>query len=297
MSFLNKKKYLAAVSGGPDSIALLHMYRRHIKVVCTVKYNKRIDCENDIECVKKICLKYKIPLEILDVTDEIYKKYNFESNFQSQARKIRYDFFIEISQKYNTNKILIAHHLDDFLETSYSQFQSNSKNLFYGIREKSIYKNIEIYRPFINKFRKNTLQRYCDDFNLDYAIDSTNSDIKYERNRIRQIINNMSKDDIYELIKKTQNYNSSNKKTIKNINLQFKKWEQSKFSINFLKKVDIKNQYYLIYNFLQIYGIYRPNKNKINGIISFVNGLKGKEYRIDKGFKIIKEKGLLKIIN
>ena len=297
MSIFNKKNYLAAVSGGPDSIALLHMYRKHIKVVCTVKYNKRTDCAYDVECVEKLCSKYKIPLKILDVTEDIYRKYEFDSNFQSQARRIRYDFFVETAKKYNIEKILIAHHLDDFLETSYSQFQSNSKNLFYGIKERSKYKDLEIYRPFINRFRKTTLQRYCKDFNLDYAIDSTNTDTKYERNKIRQIISNMDRDSIYNLLKKVKNYNSNNKKKIKQINNQFQQWESSNFEIKLFKTFNQDEQYYLIYNFLQKFEIYRPNRNKINGIIEFIIGMNGKEYRIDNGFKIVKVHGLLKIIN
>lgn len=297
MSIFNKKNYLAAVSGGPDSIALLHMYKKHIKVVCTVKYNKRIDCTYDVECVEKMCSKYRIPLEILDVTEDIYTKYEFDSNFQSQARRIRYDFFVEIAKKYNIQKILIAHHLDDFLETSYSQFQSNSKNLFYGIKERSKYKDLEIYRPFINRFRKTTLQRYCKDFNLDYAIDSTNTDTKYERNKIRQIISNMDRDSLYNFLKRVKNYNSNNKKKIKKINNQFQQWESSNFEVKLFKTFNQDEQYYLVYNFLQKFEIYRPNKNKINGIIEFIIGMNGKEYRIDNGFKIVKVNGLLKIIN
>lgn len=78
MSIFNKKPYLAAISGGPDSIALLHMYRRHIRIVAVVKYNKRQDCQCDVDCVVKLCDKYKIKYEILDVTSDVYKQYNFE---------------------------------------------------------------------------------------------------------------------------------------------------------------------------------------------------------------------------
>lgn len=192
MSIFNKKPYLAAISGGPDSIALLHMFRRHIKVVCVVKYNKRSDCQYDVDCVIKLCEKYKIKYEILDVTSKIYEEYDFENNFQNKARLIRYDFFEKIAKENNLNKILVAHHMDDFLETAYLDFERNSQKTFYGIREKGNYKGIEIYRPFLKRYRKSTLERYCKDFKLDYAIDSSNSEDIYERNQIRKIIQSMS---------------------------------------------------------------------------------------------------------
>lgn len=222
MSVFNKKPYIAAVSGGPDSIALLHMYHNHIKVVCTVKYNKRVDCQHDVDCVKQLCDKYKITLEILDVTPEIYEQYKSDNNFQSQARKIRYDFFNKIAKKYNAKKLLIAHHLDDYLESAYIAFLKNSKSLYYGIREKSQYLDLEIYRPFITRFRKRTLVRYCEDFNLSYAIDITNSSDEYERNRVRKIIDTMPNEQVHDLMKKTKKYNKEHDKLYSSIQKHFK---------------------------------------------------------------------------
>lgn len=295
MSIFNKKPYLAAISGGPDSIALLNMYHRHIKVVCSVKYNKRSDCDYDIECVKTLCEKYKIPLEILDVDESVYQQYSDDTNFQSKARKIRYDFFCKIAKQYNLNKILIAHHLDDFLETAYLEFAKNSKNLFYGIKQKSTYCDLEVYRPLLMRYRKTTLQRYCDDLDLKYAIDYSNESDEFERNRIRKIINTMSSSQIYALLSKTRKYNKANKKTQLKINHFFKKWHASSFDIKMFSTFDETDQYYLIYEFLKHHHFYRASQNKINGIISFINGTNGKEYRLSEKNTLIKQNGCLTI--
>ena len=186
MSIFSKKKYMIAVSGGPDSMGLLYFFRKYIKVACVVNYNKRVDCLNDVNIVKEQCEKYKIPLEIHTVDKSIYE--NNKENFQSLARKIRYDFFVEISKKYKVDTILMAHHIDDFLETAYMQKTKKSKALFYGIQKHSNYKDINIYRPFLFEFRKNTLQRMCDEYKIPYAIDSSNTSDIYERNRVRKII-------------------------------------------------------------------------------------------------------------
>lgn len=295
MSIFNKKPYLAAVSGGPDSIALLHMYRKHIKVVCTVKYNKRKDCQHDVDCVKKLCDKYKIPLEVLDVTPEIYKQYSKDTNFQSQARKIRYDFFNETAKKYHVSKLLIAHHLDDYLETAYSAFSKESKNLYYGIKEKSQYLDLEIYRPFITRFRKRTLARYCADYDLEYATDSSNVSDEYERNRIRKIINAMSNDEVHELMKKTKKYNKEHAKLYDSIQRHFKNWKITLFDVKMFKTFTDEEQYYLIYEFLNYHEIYRPNQNKINGIIEFIKGMNGKEYRVSDNISLFKKNSCLEI--
>ena len=298
MSIFNTKQYLAAISGGPDSIALLNMYHRHIKVVCTVKYNKRPDCSYDVECVQKICEKYKIHFELLDVTDDIYQKYNDDNNFQSKARKIRYDFFVQVAKKYKVNKILVAHHLDDFLETGYAQIQANSKNLFYGIKDKSNYNGIEIIRPFINRYRKKTLQRYCDDLNLQYAIDSSNDSDDYQRNVIRKKIQVLNNDQVYDLLKRIKKYNGSNKKTIKTINKIYQTWRTNNFLIKDFLNFDPNQKYHLIYNYLSENGFYRPPSSKIQAIILFLQANdNSKKYRLSNDSFLVKENGILKIKN
>lgn len=296
MSIFNKKPYLAAISGGPDSIALLHMYRRHIRIVTIVKYNKRQECQYDVDCVTKLCDKYKIKYEVLDVTPEIYEQYNFENNFQNKARLIRYDFFDKIAKENNLNKILVAHHLDDFLETAYIDFAKNSQKTFYGIREKSFYKDIEINRPLLKRYRKSTLERYCKDFKLDYAIDSSNLEDLYERNQVRKTIQSMSVAEVWELLKKTYKYNKENSKKEKIINKIFDKWENTSFDVSYFLNIDHCFQNNLIFKFLESKNYFRPNINKIIGIINFIGSKKySKSFRVsnDQYLKIVDQKLVL----
>jgi tRNA(Ile)-lysidine synthase len=133
------KKYLAAVSGGPDSMAMLSKYKRKIYVVCHVNYHKRDSSIRDENIVKKFCSENKIKCEVLNVTKKIYHSYK-EKNFEHLARNIRYDFFCEIGKKYNIDKLLVAHNEDDFLETALMQKNKKSKTLFLGIKKNSNYK-------------------------------------------------------------------------------------------------------------------------------------------------------------
>ncbi|GHU31987.1 hypothetical protein FACS1894166_04450 [Bacilli bacterium] len=182
-------KYLAAVSGGPDSMALLNMYRKQIKMVCHVNYHRRPTANRDANIVKNYCKAHKIPCSVLNVTSAMYKKYdNLSHNFQTMARLIRYDFFKTISKKTKISTILIAHNKDDFLETALMQKEKESAALFYGINELAQFGGLKVYRPLLS-IRKPDLKAFCDIMEIPYGIDETNENDKYARNKIRKEIN------------------------------------------------------------------------------------------------------------
>ena len=288
MSILNKKKYVIAVSGGPDSMALLHMYHKYVKAVCTVKYNKRDDCQYDVDCVKLLCKKYNLQFELLDVSTEIYNSIN-ENNFQNKARIIRYKFFKDIAKKYNTNKILVAHHLDDFIETAYMQQKNNLDIYFYGIKEVSILDDgFEIHRPLIRKYRKATLERYCKDYNIKYATDSSNSEDIYERNKVRKIISTWDTNKVHDFLKSIDKLNKQKQKEYKLVFKNYKSWENTLFDIKLFKTFPNKIQIGLIYMFLDNNGLHRQSVDKIKGIISFIYGVNGKMYRLTNDQYLIK---------
>ncbi|MDR0545800.1 MAG: tRNA(Ile)-lysidine synthetase, partial [Mycoplasmataceae bacterium] len=94
-------KYLAAVSGGPDSMYMLAKYAKQIKVVCHINYHLREESNNDQNIVKQYCLKNKIDFCCLNVTKSIYQKYQkLSNNKQTIYRLIRYDFFAKVAKKY-----------------------------------------------------------------------------------------------------------------------------------------------------------------------------------------------------
>src|SRR4051794_21818794 len=108
--------YVLAVSGGPDSIFLLEKMRceGYNFVVAHVNYKKREDSDYDEKLVRDYCQKYSLPLEVYQVKGS---ECNSTSNFQDQARQIRYDFFQKLAKQYQTKYIVVAHHNDDHCET------------------------------------------------------------------------------------------------------------------------------------------------------------------------------------
>jgi tRNA(Ile)-lysidine synthase len=217
------KKYLIGVSGGPDSMCLLDMYRKEVKMVCHVNYNKRKTAKRDEEIVKEYCKKYNIKLSVLSVSRKMYAKYmKVENNFQSIARKIRYDFFVECAKKQEVNTVLIAHNYDDFIETAYMSMKKESKNLLYGIKKRSKYKTIYISRPLLFK-RKSSLLKYCIDNKINFGIDETNLEDGYERNRVRKELAKMSKEEFKVLVEKIKTYNLNNLKLQNEVNVEYAK--------------------------------------------------------------------------
>jgi tRNA(Ile)-lysidine synthase len=211
------KLYLIAVSGGPDSMALLDMYKDQIKAVCHINYNHRPTAKRDENIVREYCNTHKLDFSVLNVTKAIYSKYHkVDNNFQTVARKIRYDFFLKCAKELNNYDILIAHNYDDFLETAVMQMKRHSKALYYGIKKNNFYKGLNILRPLVNE-RKTKQEQYCINNNISYGIDESNLTYIYERNRIRKDIQKMSKQQFISLTKKINSYNKKNALLAKNI--------------------------------------------------------------------------------
>ena len=128
--------YILAVSGGPDSMFLLEKMRGegYDLVVAHVNYKKRENSDYDEKLVRNYCQEYSLFCEVYQVKGT---EYNSVSNFQDRARKIRYDFFQGLADKYRTKYIVIAHHLDDHLETYLLQRQRGSLVEYWGLSEKS----------------------------------------------------------------------------------------------------------------------------------------------------------------
>jgi tRNA(Ile)-lysidine synthase len=184
---IQKPFCIAGVSGGPDSMAMLYGLCKRIVCVCHVNYRKRLSADRDQQYVTTYCKKHKIPLRILRVTPQVYKRYQHINNFQAKARAIRFDFFVKIAKQYRAKIILTAHNLNDFVETAIMQKQRKVDTLFLGIREISFYKRFVVFHPMLT-FLKKELITYCDQLQIPYGIDETNFKDDYLRNRIRKVI-------------------------------------------------------------------------------------------------------------
>lgn len=190
---MNKSyKYLIAVSGGPDSMALLDMYYKkgYTIEVAHVNYHKRDTADRDEKIVSDYCFRNNITFNKLDFNPNTVK-----GNFQSYARKVRYEWFAFICGIHNLDYVLVAHQQDDLIETYLMQ-----KNKKLGVSEFGLAKYNELYgakvfRPLLDKTKKE-LQKYCDRNHVPYGIDESNLTDHYTRNIIRHSkVEKMSKEE------------------------------------------------------------------------------------------------------
>ena len=203
LSNIKDYKWLIACSGGPDSMALLDMMNKKgykIGAAC-VNYRKRKSALRDVNIVKSYCDKYSIPFYLLD------KEYEYHGNFQSFARKYRYDFFKSVCNEFGYDGVMVAHHMDDLLETYIMQRDKKLSVDYYGLREFIVMDGLNVYRPLLS-YEKKQLLSYCDDNGIDYGIDESNLSDDYSRNRIRHsVIDNMSRKDKLEMFNKIRDIN------------------------------------------------------------------------------------------
>ncbi|WNE40834.1 MAG: tRNA(Ile)-lysidine synthase [Mycoplasmataceae bacterium] len=214
--FENKsRKYILAISGGPDSMFLLDNMRQlgYNFVVAHVNYKKRQDSDLDEKIVRDYCQNYSLVFEIKSLKETDYSP---KINFQSQARQIRYVFFQKLAEKYQTKYIVTAHHYDDHLETYLLQKKKKSLVDYWGLSKKTNLDNYFILRPLLS-LNKSYIYSYLSKKKISHATDFTNKLPLYQRNIIRQklsVLNELEKENLEKEISEENKVLAVTKKTV-----------------------------------------------------------------------------------
>lgn len=189
---------VVGVSGGPDSMALLHLMIQikkaiDIEVICAqVNHNTgRPGQSEEQEMVKKYCKNNGVVFEGMIIDD-----YG-DDNFHNEAHSKRYNYFDKLVKQYNAKYLLTAHHGDDLIETILMRIVRGSTLRGYSGFSKVVKKNgYKIIRPLIQVTKEEILE-YNKKNNIKYALDSSNFKDVYTRNRFRKyIVPQLKKEDI-----------------------------------------------------------------------------------------------------
>jgi len=188
-------RYVLAVSGGVDSMALLDLLvkinqstalntrdsglvtsdttRAYGLVVAHFDHGIREDSKLDRILVEKLARTHKLPF--------VYDEGNLSKDAsEDKARTARYEFLRKVQKQTNSDGILTAHHLDDVMETA-------THNILRGTGRKGIssLKSVDgLVRPLLH-LPKAHLLNYASNNKLEWREDSTNQDMAYRRNYIR----------------------------------------------------------------------------------------------------------------
>ena len=122
-NFKKENVVLTGVSGGADSVALLHLLKNQAEkigfnLIC-IHVNHHLRGKNsqkDAEFVQKICKSWQIQCVIYDV-DCKKGKNEQKLGLEETARNLRYDCFYQAFKKFNADYLFLAHHLNDNVET------------------------------------------------------------------------------------------------------------------------------------------------------------------------------------
>lgn len=248
------------VSGGPDSMALLYIMNQFkekigFKIICAhVNHNKRLESEKEQKCLEKYCKENNIIFEYIKINNW------GDDNFHNEARTVRYNFFDEIINIYSARYLMTAHHGDDLIETILMRIVRGSTLKGYSGFSRIVDKgNYTLVRPLIT-VTKTEIENFDIKNNIWYAIDSSNNEDHYTRNRYRHKVLPFLKKEDPNVHKKFLKYSKTlleNNEFIENEASKYfnKVFHNGNLNIDKFVQLDKVIQSKIIYNILErIYG-------------------------------------------
>lgn len=205
--FLKQKKVLLAVSGGLDSMVLLHLFQQlHYEIgVAHCNFQLRgLESFEDQNFIQNYAEANSLPIFITQFDTQAFAQ-NYKLSIQVAARELRYNWFYELLEIHNFDYVLTAHHADDNLETFIINLsRGTGLDGLTGIPEQ----NDKVIRPLL-AFSRQEIEAYAKQNAIQWREDSSNASDKYLRNKIRHDVVPILKElntDFIASFQKTQEY-------------------------------------------------------------------------------------------
>ena len=173
-------KKILAVSGGIDSVVMLHLLKDEQPIVAHFDHGIRSNSHEDAAFVERLANEYGLQFEMRRA--ELGVKCS-----EASARVARYAFLRQLAED-NDGVICVAHHADDVLESIVINMIRGT-----GWRGLAPMSAAEIERPLLG-WRKSDIYRYAVEHNLSFRQDQTNTEGDYLRNRVRDKMRDLPKE-------------------------------------------------------------------------------------------------------
>ncbi|MDR3258190.1 MAG: tRNA lysidine(34) synthetase TilS [Fusobacteriaceae bacterium] len=295
-------KIIVGFSGGADSVFLTEILLKMQKeinffiILTHVNHMLRgADADSDENFAVEYGKHYNIPVFIKKTDVQAIANIN-KMSFEEAGREVRYEFYNEILNSENCNKIALAHNKDDQIENFlFRLMRGTSLKGLEGIYSRDIY-----IRPISHIYKKDILE-YLDTNNIKYCIDKTNFNVDYTRNSIRlglipfieKKYNLNFKDKIYSLIEEIREVN-------KIVDIDLNDYiDEDKLVIDKLQKETIYTKNIIINKYLcnskMKFDKKNITRNKIENIVKLLSKGGTKEISLDKNYILKKIYNLVSI--
>lgn len=292
--FTRDSNLLVAVSGGIDSVAMVHLLHTagYKLAIAHCNFQLRPEADADQAFCNKLAHHYQTPFYPAWFNTEHYAAER-KISIQMAARELRYEFFEQVALRENFTCIALAHHQNDTVETILLNLTRGTGIAgMHGI----LPKNGNLVRPMLC-FTRSEIEQIVAENQLEYVEDSSNASVKYARNKIR-----------HQVIPSLKELNPSLEQTFENNIRHFKELEQllelkveevrqKLFTHNGMEiRIaidDVKQlvpQRLLLFKLLQSYGF---SQNQVDDIIASLNKHAGRKFETPFGFMLVLDRGAL----
>ncbi|MEE1226625.1 MAG: tRNA lysidine(34) synthetase TilS [Bacteroidales bacterium] len=289
--FSKDDRILIALSGGVDSVVLSHlMCRANYKIsLAHCNFHLRDEESNRDEAfVRSWAKENNIPLFVKEFDTYQYMKEN-KLSLEMAARDLRYNWFNSLLESEGFTCLCTAHHLDDSIETFFiNLLRGTGIAGLHGIKVK----NDKIVRPLLFATREEILS-YANQNNISYVEDSTNSETKFTRNKIRHnlfpVLREINPNFEFALKKDIEYLRDTEfifRREIEKTKKEIIETEQEVIKINISKLKQLNPMKIYLYEILSEYGF---NETNINDILSCLDEISGKQF-FSKTHRLVKDR-------
>lgn len=182
--FAQSKGILAGISGGRDSMALLHLLQPFYSKlsVAHINYQTRSNSQLEEELVRQSCAALSLPCHVLKAEGCSLDMPNFEAH----ARKVRYAFYQEIAEQCGADILALGQHQSDLAETVLLRLLRGSPRL-YVQKIRPLNKNLCLVRPLLS-WSRSEITAHCEAHGLSWREDESNQSTYFLRNYLRHSI-------------------------------------------------------------------------------------------------------------
>lgn len=182
---LPNKPLLIGLSGGPDSLCLLHLLLEWNKApihIVHVDHGWRTESASECDTLSSMAQKLKIPFHSTRLDPTKYK-----GNIEAASREERYNFFQKIAHEVGAQGIILGHQADDASETVFKRVLEGASFPSFGIHSMRKHGRLTIMRPLLS-YTKQEVVQWLTAKGITFFSDPTNLEQKYLRGRLRSEI-------------------------------------------------------------------------------------------------------------